>query len=419
MKIGYFVGRFPQISETFVVGQIAAMIERGHGVEIDSTGLPGAAERRDIGSLQKHVRYMASPPSGRWPRTVEAGRIAAKWGLRSPGVVFESLNPFRYGRDALNFSILRERLPLAWRRQAYDVIHCHFAPNALRALALRDIGIIRGPLLTTFHGYDANWLPRLYGKRIYRRLFHRGDFYTVGSEFMRNRIVSLGAPADRIVKLPMGVDLRRFKFIPRSLEPGARLRLLTVARLNEVKGIEFALSAVALLVQQGLDVEYRIVGEGPLRRHLEATARRLGIDAQVHFAGAVLHERVLSYYENAHVFLLTGIATDSGEEEGQGVVLAEAQAAGLPVIATRVGGISECVPETSAEFLVPQRDPAAIAEAIADLVGRQSEWEALGRAGRAHVERHFDIVKLNGRLERVYESLAAGSEPAAVLQSAA
>jgi colanic acid/amylovoran biosynthesis glycosyltransferase len=419
MKIGYFVGRFPQISETFVVGQITAMIERGHDVEIDSTGRPGPAERRDVGALQKHVRYMPPPPTGRLARTVAAARVAAKWGLRSPGGVLESLNAFRYGRDALNFSILRERLPLAWRRQNYDVIHCHFAPNALRALALRDIGIIKGPLLTTFHGYDANWLPRLYGKGMYRRLFRRGDCYTVGSEFMRSRILSLGAPADRIVKLPMGVDLKRFTFVPRSLEPGARLRLLTVARLNEVKGIEFALRAVGLVKQQGIDCAYRVIGEGPLRRHLEEVAQRLGIEGEVQFLGAIPHEQVLSYYEDAHVFLLPGIATDAGEEEGQGIVLAEAQAAGLPVVATRVGGMPECVPDAAAEFLVPQRDAAAIAAAIAVLVSRRSQWGALGRAGRAYVEAHYDIGKLNDRLERLYESLAAGRAPAAVLQPAA
>ena len=176
------------------------------------------------------------------------------------------------------------------------------------------------------------------GPQLYRRLFNEGELFTVGSEFIRHRIIALGAPEDRIVKLPMGVDLSRFRFAERSGSHDGEPRLLTVARLVEVKGIEYAIRAVASLKSKYPRIHYQIVGDGPLRRELEGMASRLDLTNKVEFLGALSQEKVIELYQGAQIFLLPSIVSKAGEEEGQSLALAEAQASGLPVIGTRTGG---------------------------------------------------------------------------------
>lgn len=312
----------------------------------------------------------------------------------------------RHGRTALNLTLLHDALPALKSPRRYDVIHCHFGPNGRLALAWRQFGALRGPIITTFHGYDVNRLPRTEGPQLYRRLFSEGELFTVGSEFVKKRIITLGAPEDRIVKLPMGVDLSLFRFAERSKRQDGELRLLTVARLVEVKGIEYALRAVASLKDKYPHLRYRIIGDGPLRLDLEALARRLGLNNQVEFLGALPQEMVVEQYRQAQLFLLPSVVTESGEEENQSVALAEAQASGLPVIATSIGGNPESIREAESGLLVSPRDPGALARAIGQLAERSQAWGQMGRVGRAHIEGHFELEKLNDRLVDLYRMVA-------------
>ena len=121
------------------------------------------------------------------------------------------MNVFRHGRSAISLRLHHETLPAREKRLVYDVVHCHFGPNGARAVRLRQFGALRGPVITTFPGYDANKLPRVHGPKIYDELFAHGDTFTVGSEFMHTKLINLGAPKSKLVCLPIGVDL---SFLP-------------------------------------------------------------------------------------------------------------------------------------------------------------------------------------------------------------
>lgn len=412
MRIGYFVERFPELSETFVTSQVLAMHLRGHDIEIDALA-PGRGNGdngcADYSQLTARTQFGETPSAGRLARLVHAAKITAKWMPRAPAAVFECLNPFRYGRQAINLSILQQRLPAHFSDRVYDVVHCHFGPSALRALALREAGALKGPILTTFHGYDANRLPRIYGAGIYRRLFRYGEFFTVGSKFMHERLIALGAPPTKIAILPMGIDLSRF-IAPRRTESDGTLRILTVARLSEVKGIDYALLAMRLLCDHKAKIHYRIVGDGPLRNYLEQRARDLDIADIVEFVGAIPYARIADIYAGADVFLLPGIVTASGEEEGQGLVLAEAQASGLPIIATRVGGIPESIREGESGILVEQKNPQSLSRALLNLMGNATAREEMGRYGRTFVSEKFNLDMQMNQLSDIYRSLSAASK---------
>jgi colanic acid/amylovoran biosynthesis glycosyltransferase len=122
----------------------------------------------------------------------------------------------------------------------------------------------------------------------------------------------------------------------------------------------------------------------------------------VTFLGSCSREETALIYQAAHGFVLAGVVTDSGEEEGQSVVMAEAQASGLPVIASAVGGLPESMRNRMSGLLVPPRNPQALASAIEWLVEHPEECSQMGYAGRVFVEEKFDLEKLNNQLMDLY-----------------
>jgi colanic acid/amylovoran biosynthesis glycosyltransferase len=291
----------------------------------------------------------------------------------------------------------------------YDIIHCHFGPNALVGLFARDAGILHGKLITTFHGYDVNTYPRKHGHDVYRRLFQRGDLFTANSRFTAGRAEALGCPKDKIVVLPVGVDLGDFKHTVRKATPGEEIRLLTVARLVEVKGIEYGIRAVARVTRSFPRIRYQIVGDGPMLTQLRELADNLGVAGSVDFLGGQTRDEVGRLYDRAHLFLLPGVVGSDGAQEGQGLVLLEAQACGIPVLATRVGGIPESVLDGDSGYLVGQRDVDALSKKLAHLIEHPELWPEMGRKGRALVEGKFDADSLHEQLVGIYQGVLKGA----------
>ncbi len=401
-------------SETFIFNQITGLMDRGCEVEVDATFLHAAGvevykKQFEAWDFERVVKPLPMPEQ-RYRRLISAGSRFFRWLPSHPGAVLDSLNVFRHRKAALSLYKLHERFPPGKRVRTYDAVHCHFGPNGNRALWLRKLGIVRAPILTSFHGYDVNKLPRGH-KGVYRELFRSGELFSAGSEFMRRRLISLGAPEDRVVVLPCGVDLSVFK--PKA-EPLFRqsgetrpLRLLTVARLMEVKGIRYALEAVAILRARKRHVTYTIIGDGPLREELESHARSLAISSCVVFKGNRSQEEVVEELTASGLFILPSVVTNEGEEEGQGVVLAEAQACGLPVVATETGGVPESLEHTKTGLLVPQRDPGAIAGAVLQISGNPGLRAAMAKRARVFAGAKFSMEAHLTRLMELYEGLAA------------
>lgn len=409
MKIAVIVNAFPSVSETFILRQIIGLLQRGHDVDIDAErpAAPVIKPHADIERFRLIDRtHYRTPMPAQWPaRLRSAASRMARWGWRRPGRMLDSLNAFHHGREALNLRLLHDRFPERYVGERYDVIHCHFGPNGRRAVEMREVGALRGPIITTFHGYDANVLPRLFGPRLYASLFDKGDLFIVPSEFMRRRIISLGAPSERIVKLLNGADLSQLPFVERRRAEDGTFRILTVGRLVTVKGIEDVLRAIAIAAARCPGLRYVVAGDGPLRGSLQALTAELGLGHAVEFLGAVSQEEVPCLYETAHAFVLASVTTGDGEEDNQPVVLAEAQASGLPVIATRTGGLPECIRAGESGLLVPAQSPEALASAILWLADHPEAWPRMGRAGRAYVEENFDLDKLNDQLVDCYRSV--------------
>jgi glycosyltransferase involved in cell wall biosynthesis len=288
-----------------------------------------------------------------------------------------------------------------------DLVHSHaLAQGYDYSDVSRHAGI---PQVHTYHGAH---LAGVSGLADHKRLafFRHISVCLVNTDFARREVESLGCPPDIIRVLPQGIVLDEFPFRPTSPDSVRPLRLLTVGRLNVDKGQRFALEAVSLLAERGVDVDYRVVGDGPQRDALEGLASELGVGGRVHFTGRVDDATLREEYADADVFLLPSVKRDGHfHEETQGVVIQEAQASGCIVVATRTGGIPECVDEGVSAFLVDDRRPDQIADAVAQVAAQPDRWTEWQQRGRAWVESRYDMEAIGDRLWSIYRELVDGA----------
>ncbi|HLE24715.1 MAG TPA: glycosyltransferase, partial [Thermodesulfobacteriota bacterium] len=269
--------------------------------------------------------------------------------------------------------------------------------------------------ITSFHGYDFSKLINERGSETYKELFRIGDLFTANTNFTKGKLIELGCPKSKIVMLPVGMDINFFNFRERYLRDRSIVKLLTVARMVEKKGLEYAIKAVSRVAKKYSNIEYNIIGDGILRRRLENLIKELGISDKVNLLGWKTQEELKSLFQDAHIFILTSVTAGDGDMEGQGLVLQEAQAVGLPVLSTLHNGIPEGVIDGKSGFLVPERDVDALANKLKYLIEHPELWPEMGRYGRKFVEERYDIQKLNQRLVKIYEAILA--EDSNILES--
>lgn len=274
---------------------------------------------------------------------------------------------------------------------AVGLIHSHDEMLAYRFLVLAKFREI--PLALTFHGLppsDVQQLSREKRVTLYREVAK----VFVNTEFSRQQVLALGCPPQKISVLPQGLCLEDFPFVPRR-GPGANdaLRILTVGRYHRDKGQAYALIALARLLRSKVDVEWTFVGVGLDLPRLQRLAVRLGVAQNVKFLVELPQDQVKPLYQACHLYVLPSVATET-----QGVVLQEAQASGCIPIATRVGGVPECVTDGEDAFLVRPRSSRDIVRAVMALRSTQDSWLDIQRAGRRNVEKRFSADVIGERM---------------------
>jgi teichuronic acid biosynthesis glycosyltransferase TuaC len=285
-----------------------------------------------------------------------------------------------------------------------DVIDAHYVyPDGTAARRLgRELGV---PVVLSARGTDLNLFTKMPDIVPLIRENLRDSRRVICVSSALGRIAAgHGAVADRLDVIGNGIDPALFH--PRSqaesrkalgLPEGVKV-ILSVGHLVELKGFHFALQAVAALGRK--DVMLAVVGEGPQRAELEAMAARLGMGDRFRLPGAVAQDRLPAWYAAADLFALMS------SREGWPNVVCEAQAMGLPVLATRVGGVEDLVAPPAQGALLPERSTAALADALRNALDKRWDREAIAAAGQA---RTWDAV--SDRLEPVFAAAmgAAGT----------
>ncbi len=409
MKIAFIVGPFPTLSETFILNQITGLIDRGHTVDIFSRWKGNESKvHPDVKEyeLMNRTYYRPKLPHNKILRVMKAIRLLITNFHKNPGGIVKSLNIMRFGKRALFLSLFYDILPFL-DKKSYDIIHCHFGPYGNLGVLLRELGVIKGKIITAFHGYDMAILKNR-GENIYNFLFEKGDLFLPISERWKRELLEFGCDEQKVIVHRMGVDTSKFNFSKR--EKRDTIRLLTVARLIEKKGVEFGIRAVAKVLKRYSAIEYKIAGDGELRNKIEELIEDLKIGEKVRLLGWQQLNEIKELMQEADILLAPSVTSVSSEQEGIPVVLMEALATGLPVISTQHSGIPELVQDGKSGFLAHERDVDALAERLEYLIEHPEIWPEMGRAGREQVEENYDIDKLNEQLVEIYQKLLEGEE---------
>lgn len=415
LRIAHLMLEFPALSETFILRALTGLIKRGHHVEIFASG-PRAEDQVHLDvkryNLLQRTRYF-------YPRMPKAQlqllrlNHLVRHGYKKPAPTLRTLAMFArhmhvYGKDAYTREVLYRAIPFL-DKAPYDIIHCHFGPKGMLGVLLRDLGIIQGKIITSFYGYDVSYYLRTRGERVYDELFQKGDLFTTISETMRQKLIALGCPAEKIVVQRTGIETNQLTPRTAAERTDNTIRLISVARLVEKKGVEYGIRAVAQVLQRmpHLHLRYDIIGEGPLRPELEALIAAYGLADRVRLLGAKRMEEYQAAIRNADMLLSPGVTSSDGDMEGISVVLVEALACGVPVLSTHHSGTPELVRDGEFGLLTPERDPGALADAIMTLIEDPERRIGMGMAGRAYVLEHYDIEQINDRLVMLYRRLCA------------
>jgi len=402
MKILFIVNKFPVLSESFILNQMTGLIARGHEVEVFAP-VKGdmAVVHPDVikyGLMERAI----FPPAARYKITKALQLLAsvARYSLSDARVVSRFFRAFKHCRRAGKLWLLHNGMALLGRR--YDIIHCHFGPNGVAGLELKDVGLIDGLLVTTFHGYDITTFLQKQPPGVYAALFQRGDLFLPISRRWQQRLEELGCNPAKISVHRMGIDCERFTFKPIRPSHDGPIRLLTIARLVEKKGVAYAIQAVSSLTAAGHDVCLSVVGDGPLRQDLEQLCLELKSGASVQLLGWKNQDQIAVLLGQADLLLTPSVTAANGDQEGIPVALMEAMAMGLPVISTFHSGIPELVQDGVSGALVAERDSVALAAKIAWLIEHPDLCTKMSVAARREVEARFDINWLNDRLVELF-----------------
>lgn len=382
MTIAYLTSEYPAPSHTFIRREIAALRARGAEIHTFSVRAPHHGTRFSAHDEAERAGtfYILSDKR---EAVLEALREIAKRPLRSLRTLALAYRHRVPGVRSLVYSAIyfTEALCLARALEAKGAqhLHNHFAnPSAIVGLlASKHLGLgfsftVHG--VSEFDGDAGALLPAKVAE---------ADFVVCITSYTRSQIMRFVPPEEwqKLILSRCGVDVDS---IPERVpEPDARKRLISVARLAPEKGVHGALDAFALIRERGVDAELHLIGDGPLRNSLIARCRELGIQDDVIFHGQLSDVEVFHELKQADVFFLASLM------EGLPIVLMEALAAGVPVVAPTIAGIPELITDGETGLLYPASDSEALAEQLTRLVNDPGLGARLAARGRRRlIERH-------------------------------
>lgn len=387
MRVAYVVSRFPHVSETFIVRELDGVVADG-GVRIDLLSLFGVVnptvhaaarpwiDRLQRGQLRRGVAALA------WWVTRRPLRLASSVALvchdyrRRPALAVRALVTL----------VVACQHARSLHAAPVDHVHAHYATYpALAAWTLhRLLGL---PYSFTAHAHDLYVDQSMLARKV-----ADACFVVTISQFNRRYLAARTTAGEDVPVhvVHCGVDPSLYEFTAPTVPAEGRVRALCVASLQEYKGHEVLLRAVAARPALAR-LELELVGDGKLRPALERLARQLAIADRVLFAGSLDEQQVRERLRRADVFVLASIVAADGQMEGLPVALMEAMACGVPVVSTRLSGIPELVVDGETGLLAEPSDVDGLADALERLLAEPDAARQRAIRGRALVQRDFDV----------------------------
>ena len=319
------------------------------------------------------------------------------YGRRWPDAVVPDVSSTHVPRRLSGDRALRARLRLITRRHRISLLHSHFGYWAhLTGPVARATG---RPWTVAVHGHDVLVEGDPHG------VLPDADRVVVPSQFLAAAVQRLGVHDERLRVLPPGLDLEALPYRPPAPRDDGSVHVTFAGRYVAKKGVLDAARALARARESVPNLQVRFVGHGPLEGELRTLLTELALPAEL--VDGSRPGAVRSTLAAGDLLLTASRTAADGDAETLGLVNLEAHALGVPVVTTRSGGIPEAV-DPRAATLVPEGDVTAMARAVVGLAQAPESWAARARAGRVHVEQHFDLHERTAELEQLWLELLSG-----------
>ncbi len=282
-----------------------------------------------------------------------------------------------------------------------ELLHIYFGHIAVHLLPL--IQKWPRPSVVSFHGADVMVdLEKPAYRVATQRMLAAARLVLVRSESLRQALVRLNCPNEKIRLQRTGIPLDEITFTARTWPADGRWRLLQAGRLIQKKGLRTSLRAFADFARVYPQSHFTIAGEGPLLAELQTLAAELGVADRITFAGFVSQNALRDLFQRAHIFLHPSETGSDGNQEGVPNSMLEAMASGLPVFATSHGGIPEAIESGVSGLLVPERDANALAAALLEGAKNPAQLSTFAERGAAAVAEKFEQRAQVRQLEEIY-----------------
>jgi colanic acid/amylovoran biosynthesis glycosyltransferase len=288
-----------------------------------------------------------------------------------------------------------------------QLIHAHYGPVGWWALPLQKK--LNLTIVTNFYGFDVAPVIKEQGPDWSKRrqqLFDEGDLFLVEGPFMQQRLIELGCSPAKIKLQHIAIKVENLPFRGRLPRYCGKVVILFAGRFYEKKGLIYALQSVWNVFQKSRNIEFRVIGDGPLMTEVRAFVNEHGMENYVRFLGFLNHTDYLREMQDAEIFLHPSVtATDGDSEGGAPTTILEAQALGMPVVSTYHADIPYIVVPGESAILVPERNIPALTDALLYLIDHPERWDQMGHAGRKHVETYHNVDSQVALLEEKYFTL--------------
>lgn len=387
-RIAYFIPEWPGQTHIWMWREITALQELGLEVIVYSTRPPSdrdKARHSFANSAREDTRYI-------WPRSIlNIAIVTLLCFAFSPARFIRAMKkmagfPLDKRKGWLTaFKVACSGATVQHMLKNDDIEHIHVASAANSALIAIFVKELTGVSVSIVINANLEWWGGAMSEKI-----QSADLVVPIAKWIRKEVFELvpNLPKERVVLAPVGVETQVWSSVNRQWPTlGDTVNVVSVGRLHESKGFETLIKAVDIVLRDGYSVKLSILGDGPDRQRIEDLINERSLSKNVHLTGSVSEDVVKASLESADLFVLASNA------EPLGVVYMEAMATAIPTIGTNAGGVTEIINHGTTGFLVPPRDPRALADCMMEVIRNGDFALSVGKAGRIKIEQDFDSHK--------------------------
>ncbi|GHE80585.1 glycosyltransferase [Thalassotalea profundi] len=406
MKVAFFLSKFPVSSETFVLNQINGLISLGVDVNIwalnkgNLNPLDPLVSQYDLLNKTTYLfeERIGDAKSKKFiKRFISASKLLVN--VRLISKLFKKR--YKNSNKGLMLPAVISRIK---GQLVADVVIAHFGPIGVFAQNLQSLGKLDGKIMTVFHGYDISMKSVLEQYKFdYQKLFDESAAVLPISNLWADKLIAMGCPENKVFVNRMGINLTDFSF--KQGGTSSTLKLVSVARLIEKKGLFDAITAMSLLKNAQIDFSYKIIGDGPLEEQLKNYILDLGLEDCVDLVGFLPQEKVREVLKETDIFLLPSITAENGDMEGIPVALMESMAMGIITVSTYHSGIPELIENEVSGFLVSEGAPKQLAKTLISISQEIFDLEIIRSNASSVIQNKFNQQLLYQELKSIIEKV--------------